>query len=314
MDARVHPDLKDLLNLMPQENFKKEDLAALRDAMGQMFGGRTNAQDDVVITDRYIPRPDSAPALRVRLYEPKEKKAGCPGVLYIHGGGYILGSPEMTDNGCRRLVSAIGCIVASVDYRLAPEHPYPAPLEDCYAALCWFAENAPALGVDKANIAVIGGSAGGGLTAALTLLARDRGGPGIVFQAPLYPMLDDRNITPSSREFTDPRIWSREKNLFGWEMYLGPIFGKDDVPYYAAPARAADLSGLPPTYTYVGELDLFRDETINYVTRLLQAGVPTEFHIYPGCFHGFDMFTDICDISRRAESDFIGIMKRALIK
>jgi acetyl esterase/lipase len=313
MESRVHPDLRGMLSMMPQEKFTREAISDIRAAMGQMFGAGQQADNDVVVHDKYIPGPIDAPDIRVRIYEPLKKADNHPGVLYIHGGGYILGAPEMTDAGCRQMVSEIGCIVVSVDYRLAPEHPYPAPLEDCYAALTWLSEHACELGVDASRIAVAGGSAGGGLTAALTLLARDRKGPHIVFQAPLYPMIDDRNTTHSSHEFADPRVWSREKNLFAWEMYLGPIY-EGDVPYYAAPARAEDLSGLPPAYTYIGELDLFRDETIDYVAKLLRAGVPTEFHIYPGCFHAFDMFTGIAEISRRAEQEFIQALKRALVK
>jgi acetyl esterase/lipase len=199
-----------------------------------------------------------------------------------------------------------------VDYRLSPETAYPGPLEDCYAALKWFSENATELGVDAGNIAIAGGSAGGGLTAGLALLSRDRGGPAIAFQAPLYPMIDDRNITPSSYEFTEPRFWSREKNEFGWEAYLGPLY-RGDVPYYAAPARAENLAGLPPTYTLVGELDLFRDETIDYCTRLMQAGVPVELHVYAGCYHGFDMFLNTA-VGWRAEAEIIGVLKTALTK
>lgn len=311
MESRVHPELKGLLSMMPQEKFTREGLSEIRAAMGQMFGAGLPADESVVVTNQYIPGPDGAPDIRVRIYEPLAKKNTHPGVLYIHGGGYILGTPEMTDASCCMMVSKIGCVVVSVDYRLAPEHPFPAPLEDCYAALTWFSKHAADLGVDAARIAVAGGSAGGGLTAALTLLARDRKGPPVVFQAPLYPMIDDRNITSSSCEFTDPRVWSREKNQFAWEMYLGPAYGGEVSPY-SAPARADDLAGLPPTYTYIGELDLFRDETISYVTKLLQAGVPTEFHIYPGCFHAFDMFTNIADISRRAEDEFMAVLKRAL--
>lgn len=313
MDSRVDPELRAMLNLFPQENFTKEGLVAIRAEM-KMMGMQAPAIEDVLVTERFIPGPDNAPEVRVLIYEAKTKTDNRPGVLYIHGGGYILGTPENMDAGCRLIASEIDCVVVSVDYRLAPEHPYPEPLEDCYAALKWFSTHAGELGVNAANIAVVGGSAGGGLTAGLTLLARDKGGPAVVFQAPLYPMIDDRNVTPSSREFTDRRVWSRDKNLFGWEMYLGALFGADEIPIYAAPARAQDLSGLPPTYTYVGELDLFRDETIDYVTRLLQAGVPTEFHIYPGCFHGFDMCTPICEISRRAEAEFITVLKNALRK
>ena len=311
MENRVHPDLRGLLAIMPQEDFKRDTLPELRREMGVSSVSALAPNDGVTIRDEFIPGPEGAPDIRVRIYSSDGQMRKRPGVLYIHGGGYILGTPENTDASSRRLTAEIGCTVVSVDYRLAPEHPYPAPLEDCYAALVWFSQHAEQLGVDEARIAVTGASAGGGLTAALTLLARDRGGPSIAFQAPLCPMLDDTNTTPSSHEFTDKRMWNRMKNQFGWQMYLGDMYGKA-VPPYAAAARSQDLSGLPPTYTYVGELDLFRDETTEYVSRLLRAGVSTEYHIYPGCFHGFEMFTEVAEISRSAQDDYVKVMKKAL--
>lgn len=313
MDSRVDPELRGVLNMMPQEDFTRELLKEIRTGMGAIITPAP-VNDDVTVSERFVPGPEGAPDVRVLQYEPKIK-SGCsrPGILYIHGGGYILGMPEMLDAGCRKLSAEIDCVVVSVDYRLAPEHPYPAPLEDCYAALQWFSSSAAELGVNPANIAVVGASAGGGLTAGLCLLARDRGGPAISFQAPLCPMIDDRNITPSSYEITDPRTWSRAKNIFGWQSYLGTLYG-GNVPPYAAAARAEDLKGLPPMYTYVGELDLFRDETLDYCSRLLQAGVPAELHVYPGCFHGFEMATQVCEISRRAEQEYITVLKKALRK
>ena len=311
MESRVLPELLPMLSMMPREDFRHEDLVRLRAGMGAVFA-RPAIPDGITVTARMIPGPDHAPEVRVRLYEPVDRaERPRPGILYIHGGGYILGTPEMTDGSCIQMALELGAVVVSVEYRLAPEHPYPAPLEDCFAALVWFSENAAVFGVEESRIAVVGGSAGGGLTAALSLLARDRKGPAIAFQAPLYPMIDDRNITPSSREFTDARVWSRDKNLAAWEMYLGPLYG-GAVPGYAAPARATDLAGLPPTYTVVGALDLFRDETIDYVARLMQAGVPAELHIFPGCFHGFDMFP--CEVGRRATEELLGVLKRALVK
>ncbi len=312
--GRVHPELRDMLKTMPGGNFTREGLKALRDMMNQMpLGGAAPQDPSISVTNRMIPGPPGDPEVRVRVYAPADKAADRPGILYIHGGGYIVGTPETTDFSCIHMVQEIGCVVVSVDYRLAPETPYPGPLEDCYAALKWFAENAAELGVDKSRIAVAGGSAGGGLTAALCLLARDRKGPAIVFQAPLYPMIDDRNITPSSHEFLDSRFWNRAKNEFGWEAYLGPLYKRENVPYYAAPARAADLSGLPPVYTCVGELDLFRDETIEYCTRLMQASVSVELHVYPGCYHGFDMYLHT-EVGRRAEQEIVQALKRALVK
>lgn len=309
---RVHPELRGALAVMPGSNFTREGLPLLRDMMNQMMLGGGLTDTSITIYNKMIPGAAGDPEVRVRIYEPGEKTHNRPGVLYIHGGGYIVGTPETTDFSCTHLVQEIGCTVVSVDYRLAPETPYPGPLEDCYAALLWLSSNATAFGIDASRLAVVGGSAGGGLTAALCLLARDRKGPAIAFQAPLYPMIDDRNSTPSSNEFTDSRFWNRAKNEFGWEMYLGALY-KGDVPIYAAPSRAADLSGLPPTYTCVGELDLFRDETIDYCTRLMQAGVAVELHIYPGCYHAFDMSVDT-EIGQRAENEIVQAIKRGLSK
>ena len=313
MEKRVNPQLRASMSSLPQEEFTKEGLPEIRAAMSQQFLQLEALSGSVCVTNRYIPGPDGAPDVRVRIYEPAKKTQECPGLLFIHGGGYILGNPEMSDDNCQQLVLEIGCVIVSVDYRLAPEHPFPEPLEDCYAALKWFSENTKELGVDPARIATIGMSAGGGLTAALSLLARDRKGPPIVFQMPLYPMLDDRNTTYSSHEITDARVWSRDKNIFGWAMYLGTE-NRTEVSKYAAPARETDLSGLPPTYTCIGELDVFRDETIDYVTRLIQAGVSTEFHIYPGCFHGFDAFVPTAEISMRAVNEYIQVLKVVLQK
>jgi acetyl esterase/lipase len=187
---------------------------------------------------------------------------------------------------CERYALDIDCVVVSMQYRLAPEDPYPAGVEDCYAALVWTVQHADELGIDATRIAVGGESAGGGLAAATALLARDRKGPELVFQALTYPMLDDRNNTPSARELHDIPSWSQQHNDSAWRAVLGMKAGSPDVEPYAAPARATDLSGLPPTLIQVGEIDVFRDEDITYATRLLQAGVPTELHVYPGAYHG----------------------------
>jgi acetyl esterase/lipase len=309
---RVHPELREALNMMPGGNFTRETLPAMREMMNSMPMSPVPEDPSISVYNKMIPGPEGAPEVRVRIYEPVDKKQGRPGLMYIHGGGYFVGAPETADFFCIHAVQEIGCVVVSVDYRLAPETPYPGPLEDCYAALKWFSENAKELGVDQSRIAVAGGSAGGGLTAALCLLARDRKGPAVAFQAPLYPMIDDRNITPSSNEFLDDRFWNRDKNEFGWRMYLGELYGKN-VPYTAAPARAIDLSLLPPAYVCIGELDLFRDETIDYCMRMMQAGVTTELHVFPGCFHGFDMNLNT-EIGRQAEREIIQALKTALTR
>ncbi|WP_258043204.1 alpha/beta hydrolase, partial [Streptomyces sp. B226SN101] len=260
--------------------------------------------------DHHLPGPG---AVRLRVHRPRAAAAGpLPCLVWMHGGGMVLGTPEMDDARLSAYVLEAGCAVVSVDYRLAPEHPYPAPVEDCYRALRWTAEQADALGVDPERLAVGGISAGGGLAAATALLARDRGGPRLTFQLLLCPMLDDRNTTDSSREFTDPVTWPRANNLYGWAALLGPLADGDEVPPYAAPARATDLSGLPPAYVDVGELEVFRDECAQYALRLIAAGVSAEFHLWPGAFHGFDGVLPHLTLPRRAAAEQIAVLRRAL--
>ncbi|GAA0389042.1 alpha/beta hydrolase [Microbispora corallina] len=268
----------------------------------------------VTVEDRKVPGPEGAPAVRVRIYRPETQDGPLPALYWIHGGGMIIGSPEIDDARMAANVLEIGCVVVSVDYRLAPEHPHPAPVEDCYAGLVWTARNADDLGVDPARIAIGGASAGGGLAAGTALLARDRGGPALAFQLLVCPMLDDRNTTPSSREFAQAVVWDRAANLFGWSALLGDAAGGEDVPIYAAPARAGDLSGLPPAFVDVGELEVFRDECVEYALRLAQAGVSTEFHLWPGAFHGFAGMVPGATISRRASDAQVAALRRALVK
>ncbi|PSK96008.1 acetyl esterase/lipase [Murinocardiopsis flavida] len=266
----------------------------------------------VDIEDRIVERPEGGPDLRLRVYRPVGRTDPMPCLYWIHGGGMILGSPDIDDSLAVRAVERADCAVVSVDYRLAPEHPHPAPVADCYAGFRWTAANAEALAIDPGRIAVGGSSAGGGLAAAVALMARDSGGPAPIFQLLLYPMLDDRNTTPSSRAFTDGPTWSRRASIFAWTALLGDAVGTEDVSPYAAPARAADLAGLPRAFVSVGELEPFRDECIDYARRLVQAGVSTEFHLYPGAFHGFDVLAPDAEISRRAVDDHHAALRRAL--
>ena len=231
----------------------------------------------------------------MRVYRPAGLPGSLPALLYIHGGGMVIGSVATEDAIARMLVARVGAVAVSVDYRLAPETEHPGPVEDCYAALAWMAGESATLGIDPQRLAVYGGSAGGNLAAAVALLARDRGGPALVFQMLLYPMLDDRCDTPSCREIQDIGIWDGWANREGFEALLGDRAGTDGVDAYAAPARAADLSGLPPTYIDVGELDSLRDEDVDYALRLLRAGVPTELHVYPGAYHGWEVFAPGAD-------------------
>ena len=234
---------------------------------------------DVRVTDFYASVADGAKVL-LRWYV-KDDVPPRPAVLYLHGGGMIAGSVALYDAPVSRYVSDSGVPMLAVDYRLAPEHRHPIPVEDCYAGLVWLVEHAGELGVDPARIAVMGDSAGGGLAAAVTLMARDRGGPAVSRQIPVFPMLDDRNTTldPEIEPFA---VWSYDDNITGWGALLGGAYGSPDVPPYAAPARSTDLSGLPPCYIEVGQLDIFRDGDLNYPRRLSLAGVSVGFHLRPG--------------------------------
>jgi acetyl esterase/lipase len=242
------------------------------------------------------------PAVPLRVHVPTGDAVGLrPCVFSIHGGGYIGGSYRMYDAMLDRLCPALDLVGVSVDYRLAPETSYPGPLEDCYRGLLWTFEHADDLGVDRERIGVLGGSAGGGLAAAVALLSRDRGEVALAFQVLDSPMLDDRQVTRSSQIDGLP-IWSREFNAFGWQSYLGPLYGTGEIPYTAAPARADDLSGLPPALVMVGAIDGFLDEDVDYALRLNHAGVPAELHVYPGACHGFQLAV-VGEINRQHNRD-----------
>jgi acetyl esterase/lipase len=250
--------------------------------------------DAVERRDHVLP---GAGGVRVRVHRPVGDDRALPCFYSIHGGGYVLGSYEVDDARFDRWCPRYGCVGVSVDYRLAPETPFPGPLDDCYAGLKWVYDNHRELGVDPDHIGIGGTSAGGGLAAALALLARDRGEIPISFQLLDCPMLDDRQITPSS-QLEGLKIWSRDSNKFGWRSYLGNLYGTPDVPAYAAPARASDLCGLPPAYVCVGAVDGFRDEDIDYAVRLNQASVPTELHVFSGAPHGVMLFNDTAVANR----------------
>jgi acetyl esterase/lipase len=250
----------------------------------------------------------------MRVYRPEDQTQHLPALLWIHGGGYCLGSVEQDDYFVRQMVKEMGCVVVSVDYRLAPEYPFPAPLDDCYSALCWLFNNTEQLKVDGSCIGIGGISAGAGLAAGLALLARDQGEVLPIFQALLCPMIDDRSITPSSHSITDERVWNRNSNIKGWQAYLGPnVSGGAETPSaYAAPSRAEDLTGLPKAYIAVGSVDAFVDENTDYAERLNAAGVDTQFEIFPGGFHAFEFTVPGADISRRARDCHYQAIKQGL--
>jgi acetyl esterase/lipase len=250
--------------------------------------------------ERRIPSIDEGPEVRVRIYGPQNRpsESPLPGVLFLHGGGYALGAPEMSGDVYASLIETRDCIVVAPDYRKSFDAPYPAAVNDCYATLLWMKEHAAELGIRDDQLIVMGQSAGGGLTAAVSLMARDRGDVRIAFQLPLYPMIDDRMTTDSARDNNAP-VWSSKHNRVGWDLYLGEQAG-GEVPKYAAPARETDFSNLPPTATFVGDLDPFRDETCQYVQGLRDAGVPVAFRLFERCYHAFDVLGANSTVGREA--------------
>jgi acetyl esterase/lipase len=273
---------------------------------------QTPVAGGVQVEERTILGPPGAPDVPVRVYRPGARQDSLPALLWIHGGGYVLGSIEYEDPMCSRLAAEGECTVVAVDYRLAPEHPFPAALEDCYVALKWMTESARESGIDPGRIAVGGASAGGGLAAGLALLSRDRGGLDVVFQLLVYPMLDDCNVAPACDMQPDTLFWTRSNNLIAWRSYLGREPGEEGISCYASACRASDLTGLPPAYIAVGDQDLFAVEDIDYARRLIEAGVPTELHVYPGGCHGFDMLAPEAGISVRFAADLTRALRRAL--
>jgi len=313
---QLDPELRVVLEAFPTDKaVNLHDIPAARAKMRKLFTSlqaTLPAVEGVTSRDHSVPGRQGDPAVRVRIYQPNDRPRLLPALLWIHGGGYVMGDIEQDDRLMKQLVKRIGCVAVAVDYRLPPEHPFPAPVEDCYAGLQWLFAHAGDLGVDSSRIVIGGASAGGGLTAGLALLARDRREVPVAFQLLIYPMIDDRNVSPASYAITDPRVWHRESNRLGWKAYLGRDGGGDDVSPYAAAARATNLTNLPPAYIPVGALDLFIDENIEYAQRLIQAGVPTELHVYPGAFHGFDVFAPSAAVSKQFKAERDHVLKRAL--
>jgi acetyl esterase/lipase len=290
------------------------DAAEARQFMSVMFAAMPPTVDapDLEIEDRMAPGPEGAPEVTVRVYVPKARTTETlPAVLYIHGGAFSLGSIDTEHASAMRLAHELGVVVASVEYRLAPEDPFPAGLEDCYAALVWLHDQADSLGLDPSRIAICGASAGGGLSAGLALLARDREGPPICFQYLGIPELDDRLETPSMQQFHDTPMFSRPAAARSWAWYLGDRWGTDDVSPYAAPSRATDVAGLPAAYISAMEFDPLRDEGILYALRLLAAGVAVELHVFPGTFHG-SVIADHAAVTQRERQEQIVVLQRAL--
>ena len=269
-----------------------ESLAEIRRAMaeGNLTCAEAIGDRDLVWEDHEIPDTDVV----VTVVKPRDA-VNAPGFYNIHGGGMVLDDRFADLPRMVTLVEEFGFVAVTVDYRLAPEHPHPAPIEDCYAGLTWMVEHATELGFDPGRLIVGGGSAGGGLSAGIALLARDRGGPALAGQLLLCPMIDSRNDSASTVEFSERGVWGREANGFGWRSLLN-----GQTSPYAVPATAEDLTGLPPAFIEVGAAEIFRDEDVGYARRLWQAGVPTELHVWAGAYHGFDRIAPDSEVTRAA--------------
>jgi len=284
--SSMHPELQKagtLIRLIvPSFSERKFRLATL--ALSAMKG---KCRRPLKYEQVFIPRGDKS-LLRLCVYSPLERREHVPGLLWLHGGGYGLGTPEQSEAMIERFIRISGCVVVSPDYRLSIDAPYPAALEDSYAALLWLKNHGSEYGMRDDQLMVGGESSGGGLAAAVTLYARDTLEAAIAFQMPLYPMLDDRMNTPSATN-NDAPVWNSKSNDIAWRLYLGDLFGKSDVPAYAAPARCSDFTGLPPACSFVGSIEPFCDETVRYMENLRVAGIPAQYKVFDGCFHGFDI-------------------------
>jgi acetyl esterase/lipase len=310
MTYAFDPELAAVIPLLPSVPI--EDLPAARAGFAAMIAEQPAPDTTgVLVEDRSVPGPEGAPDVAVRVYRPERPSA--PAAIYdVHGGGFVLGDLDTDHARNIALARELGVVVVSVDYRLAPETPFPGPLEDVYAGLVWMAKQADELGIDPQRIAIRGGSAGGGLCAGLALLARDRGGPHIAFQYLGIPELDDRLTTPSMTAFTDTPVWHRPNAVISWAAYLGEgVPGTGDVSPYAAPARATDLADLPPAYVSVMQFDPLRDEGIAYAQALLAAGVTVELHLFPGTFHGSGLVQHAA-ITRREVAEETAVLRAAL--
>jgi acetyl esterase/lipase len=319
MAARLHPPIDPELGAVLMSLGDSMVQSVTAEMIPQLQAGRaaTRLTDDdlrrdgaIEFEERTVPGPPGAPDISVLICRPAGLTTPAPGVYHIHGGGMMFGDNRSVMPIMLDWIEQLGVIVVSVDYRLAPEHPHPAPVDDCYAGLLWTAAHAAELGFDPCRLLIAGASAGGGLAAAVALMARDRGGPALIGQMLGCPMLDDRNQTPSSYELDGDAVWDRTSNLTGWRALLGAAQGGPDVSPYAAPARAADLSGLPPAYLDVGSVETFRDETIDYAARIWRAGGDAELHVWPGGFHGFELMAPEAALSVAARQTRIDWVRR----
>ncbi len=309
--SKVHPELQSVLKQSPSIHYSSKTLWLIRLLISSMPAPK--APEDMSIKNIKIDNRDGNAKIRLRIYQPVNPASATPVLIWMHGGGYIIGKPEMEDTVCIPFVRELGISIVSVDYRLAPKHPFPAGLEDCYSALMWAKDNSESFGFDASRIAVGGTSAGGGLAASLAQLAFDRKEVPPIFQLLTYPMLDDRTALHRDIDDSNSPTWSQKSNRFGWESYLGKHYGADEILTYSVPARREDLSGLPPAWIGVGTLDVFYEEDMMYAQRLKEAGIECDLNIVEGAFHGFDAFDQTLSIVQEFRKSQIDALKKYLI-
>jgi acetyl esterase/lipase len=309
-DPELQPILTELAAMMPS-TLTIEMVPLIRDApaltVAEIIGDRP-----ITHTEQVIPGPDGAPDITVAIFKRNDHKAGGPGFYHTHGGGMVIGDRLTGVGTILEWVDQFDGVAVSVEYRLAPEHPDPAPIDDCYAGLVWTAAHADELGFDASKLIIAGGSAGGGLAAGVTLMARDKGGPALAAQVLIYPMLDDRNETVSSQQINGIGVWDRGSNDMGWDAYLGDRRKTDQVSIYAAPARATDLTNLPPAFIDVGTAEVFRDEDVAYASAIWAQGGVAELHVWPGGFHAFDQMAPTAALSIAMTQARIAWLRRIL--
>jgi acetyl esterase/lipase len=305
-----HPELRRAARFLPRITFTPRFTRFLKALQARRGASRPPpAADGVTIRDVMVPGVGDEPPVRVRLYWPQAASGPRPAILWIHGGGFIIGTPEQDENQLVTLCRDLGIVVAAVAYRLSPEHPYPAPMDDAYRALRWMRDQE---GVSPDRIAIGGNSAGGGLAAGLVQRAHDLGEIKVAFQLLVYPMLDDRTVLRSDIDASRLRLWNNRSNRFGWTSYLGAEPGGANPPAYAVPARRSDLAGLPPAWIGVGTCDLFHDEDVDYARRLREAGVACALKVVPGAFHAFDRVRGDAAVTREFVGDYRTALREAL--